>query len=177
MKKIRILSLLLLLASLFQLQAARQRISRDTQLAFVSRDTIEVAEGVELRLTDANPIRNNALIILEGPEAWVYLLEVRPTKVISSYLKSIKLGSELTSLVHRSNCRAEIYRHGCVVIPQNSFYQPLEAFTEPNFGGSSATYGILTYHTDLGAMTGAIRSFKLKRLYGYVGYRSRRDRF
>ena len=39
----------------FQLQAARQRISRDTQLAFVSRDTIEVAEGVELRLTDANP--------------------------------------------------------------------------------------------------------------------------
>ncbi len=165
MKKIRILSLLLLLVSLFQLQAARQRISRDTQLAFVSRDTIEVADGVELRLTDANPIRNNALIILEGPEAWVYLLEVRPTKVISSYLKSIKLGSELTSLVHRSNCRAEIYRHGCVVIPQNSFYQPLEAFTEPNFGGSSATYGILTYHTDLGAMTGAIRSFKLKKGY------------
>ena len=165
MNKKIIFSTLFILASLTGLQAARQRIIENTQLAFVSQDTIEVAEGVELRLTDTNPLRNNALIILEGPESWVYLLEVRPSKVISTYLKSIKLSSELASLVHRSNCRVEIYRHGSVVIPQNSFYKPFEAFSEADFGGSSESYGILTYHTNLGAMTGAIRSFKLKKGY------------
>ncbi|MFA5470161.1 MAG: hypothetical protein WC230_05600, partial [Bacteroidales bacterium] len=84
MNKKIIFSTLLILASLTGLQAARQVISEDTQLAFVSQDTLEVAEGVELRLTDTNPLRNNALIILEGPESWVYLLEVRPSKVIST---------------------------------------------------------------------------------------------
>ncbi|MDD2560347.1 MAG: hypothetical protein PHE04_06750, partial [Bacteroidales bacterium] len=165
MNKVYIFGMLLILATLIPTQAARQRISENTQLAYVSQDTIELADGVELRLTDANPIRDNALIILEGPESWVYLLEVRPTKVISSYLRYIKLGTELASLVHRSNCRAEIYRQGCVVIPQNNFYKPFEAFSETDFGGSSESYGILTYHTNLGAMTGAIRSFKLKKGY------------
>ncbi len=165
MNKVYIFGMLLILATLIPTQAARQRISENTQLAYVSQDTIELADGVELRLTDANPIRDNALIILEGPESWVYLLEVRPTKVISSYLRYIKLGTELASLVHRSNCRGEIYRQGCVVIPQNNFYKPFEAFSETDFGGSSESYGILTYHTNLGAMTGAIRSFKLKKGY------------
>lgn len=144
--------------------AASYRLTENTTMDFLSDDTLCIADGVEVHLTADVPLKNKALVYLEGEEAWLYLDNVRPMTAVGTYYPYLRM-KDSSRLSNRINCRAEIYRHGTVVIPQASTYQPLEMFTETNYGGESQKFGTFTIHNRLEKFQSAFRSFKLKKGY------------
>ncbi len=126
-----------------------------------SDSEIVIEDKSELRLSGSTPLVNST-VNLKTETSWLYFLNLTPTQVISKYLKNIKING--VSALKDNNVRVEIYVQGAVVIPHPSNYQPLEAFTDKSFQGTSKKYGI-DYHKNLGEMDGKIRSFKLKKGY------------
>ena len=153
------------------------------QSSFAQTQTLNVTGGVqsygslnntavtmtgksELHVTGANNPIAGSNINLASPDAWFWLDNVRPQTVADSYLGQFKVNG--AAAVRGANVRVVQYALGTVIIPQAPSFQPLEAFSEPNFGGDSKKFGQYTYYNTaaaLGALNRNIRSFKLKRGY------------
>lgn len=123
---------------------------------------VYIKDNSELHLTSASPL-SNSNVYLETIDSWLYLTNLRPSQVVDEWLRYVYVGS--APAVLNENVRVEIYRHGTVIIPHPKTFKPLEVFTERDFGGTSASYEINTYHNNLGDMSAAVRSFKLKKGY------------
>jgi hypothetical protein len=67
--------------------------------------------------------------------------------------------------VYRTNIRVAIYRHGAVVIPQPSTFQPLKLYSGQNFVGDTLKLSQFVFNNTLAAFDNRTRSFKLKRGY------------
>lgn len=145
-----------------------------------SLETINVPEGVmtvdsytnkevvmngktEIHLTSTTPLINS-IIKLNSEDSWLYFDNIRPEKVISTYLSGIYINGMPAS--YRSNCRVAIYLNGAVVIPHASTFTPLTVYTDSNFGGeSNSNYSQFSFNTSLGNFDNKISSFKLKKGY------------
>ena len=138
--------------------------------------TIATVSGkTELHITGSVPL-SNSTVDLQSVDSWLYLDAVKPSTVISQYLKTksitvngdsivLKLGSDVDRATQ--NARIAVYRQGSVIIPYGNLSDKnaLQVFTEPAFGGNSKFYPIYTINTNLGAFNNAIQSFKLKKGY------------
>ncbi|MFO1514658.1 MAG: LamG-like jellyroll fold domain-containing protein [Verrucomicrobiota bacterium] len=85
---------------------------------------------------------------------------------MSTYLGQLRVGG--AAAVADGNVR--VVQHGAmgtVVIPQSPTFQPLQVFSGPHFTGTAMSLSQYIYYrtTQLGALSGKISSFKLKRGY------------
>jgi len=128
--------------------------------------TVNMSGACELRVTNTTTPILGCTINLTGPDAWLFLTGIKPSAVASGYMGQIRING--TGAVVDVNCRVVQYGlSGAVIIPHASTFQPLQVFSEPNFTGTSASYGQYVYYTGtgLGVMDQNISSFKLKRGY------------
>jgi hypothetical protein len=118
----------------------------------------------ELHLTGSSPL-SGCQIHLNSPDVWLFLEQVKPSVVASTYLGQVKISG--ADAVLNGNVRVVEYAAGAVIIPHPPSFQPLRVFTGENFTGSSAALGQYTAYdtSSLGSMANAIRSFILKRGY------------
>lgn len=131
----------------------------------LSSTVVTMTGRSELHLTSAaNPIPGTQ-INLDSSDAWLFLLNIPPSTVTSTYLGQVQVNG--AAAVSGSNVRVVQYAVGTAVIPHTPTYTPLEVFSGNHLTGNSTQLGLYTYYTDsgLGAMDNAISSFRLKRGY------------
>lgn len=77
-------------------------------------DVINLTEAVDYTITSSNtPFATTGSIDIQNPDAAVVFENIRPSVVISRYLKKITANG--TALVNGTNARVSIYRHGTIV--------------------------------------------------------------
>jgi len=128
--------------------------------------TVTLSNRCELWVTNSATPLSGCIINLNSVDAWLFLPGVKPSVVVSTYLGQVRVSG--AGAVADNNVR--VVQHGSVgtvVIPHSALFQPLQVFSGPNFTGASSSLSQYNYYkgTGLGAMNGAISSFKLKRGY------------
>lgn len=145
---------------------ARQMVNLNGNLIYLptSFNTDFIASAkMDVHFTgDPLPFANSS-ISLNHPDAWLFIDNIKPSDVISSWQSYVTInGQPLSS----TNARIAMYANGTVIIPYNNTDQQAVTFyTAENYGGSNKTYEIYTFHNNLGAYDNVFRSFKLKRGY------------
>ena len=134
-----------------------------TVSSYTDKDVI-INGKTDLHLTAANNQLINSTVSLNSVDSWLYVDNCRPQFVMDSLLSKISINGQ--PAVYRTNCRVSIYKHGAVVIPQGTNFQPLTVYTDQNFSGdSNSSYSLFVVNGSLGAFDNKIRSFKLKKGY------------
>src|SRR6185436_10648863 len=131
--------------------------------ASLTNTAVNLSGKCELWLTDSiTPLSGGCIINLNSPDAWLFLPGIKPSVAATrAYLNQIKVSG--AAAVADNNVRVVQYgQNGAVVIPHSSTFQPLQAFSQANFGGTSAQYNQYVYYTGtgLGAMDRNIRSLR-----------------
>ena len=139
----------------------------------ITNQNIEISSAKDLHITAGESAIVNSQINLASQDAWLFFDNINPARVLQDYASSIKIFGE--DLAENKNVQIRIYKHGTIVVPQDSLVQPLTIFREQNFGGDSFKCGLNSYYRPdnqqdylskpLGQMNNATRSFKLKRGY------------
>lgn len=119
-------------------------------------EPVEV-NGLDYHIISTTPFENMGRVNLNGRTSWLVFENIRPSKVISSYLGNVTIDGQ--AAVNGANCRVEIWMRGAVVIPIPS-EAPFVAST--NDGTFSVGVGNTS---DLGENSNKARSFTLKRGY------------
>ncbi len=133
--------------------------------ASLTSTTVNMSGRCELWVTNAATPLSGCTINLNSIDAWLFLPNVKPSVVASTYLGQMRVSG--ASAVADSNVRVVQYgQNGAVVIPQASTFQPLTVFTGAEFTGAATSYSQWTYYT--GTAYTNISSFKLKRGYQAV---------
>ena len=134
-----------------------------TVSSYTDKDVI-INGKTDLHLTAANNQLINSTVSLNSVDSWLYVDNCRPQFVMDSLLSKISINGQPT--VYRTNCRVSIFKHGAVIIPQGTNFQPLTVYTDQNFSGdSNSSYSLFVANGSLGAFDNNIRSFKLKKGY------------
>ena len=131
----------------------------------IRTDELVLDSAVDYHVTSATPMVESQRIQLNHEDAWLILENVRPSKVVSTYLKNITINGVAAS--NGNNCRVVIYLDGAVVIPQNqTSYLPFIGYSENGLTGDSYNFFVgKTALTDTDEANNRIRSFILKRGY------------
>ena len=119
-------------------------------------EPVEV-NGLDYHVISSTPFENFGHVNLVGRTSWLVFENIRPSKVINSYLSNVSIDGQ--PAVNGSNCRVEIWLRGAVVIPTPS-EAPFVATTDE--GTFSVDVGNTT---DLNGNSNKARSFTLKRGY------------
>lgn len=130
----------------------------------LTNTTVTMSGPAELWLTAATTPLPGSTVHLNSNDAWLFLPNIRPSTVASTYLPQLRVSGFAAS---GSNVRVVSHGMGSVVIPHPPNFRPLEVFVSPNFGGSSAMLNQYTAYNDtsLAGFANNISSFKLKRGY------------
>lgn len=133
--------------------------------SYLYNASISVSGKTSLHLTAMTAPYANTEVSLSGDDAWLYFDYVKPSKVISDYLSTVKIDGQ--TAVNGENCRVAVWANGAVVIPNGLAYdkKALVAYDGENFTGNSKEFEINTYHNQLGEWDNKIRSFKLRKGY------------
>ena len=124
--------------------------------------TVTMQGKSELYLnSETNPLINST-IDLQSTDSWVYFENIKPSLVISSFLTYITINGEKST--DKKNVRVSKYKHGTVVIPHSSTFQPLTIYTQPDFEGDSKGLAVSRY-TSLDDFDRKTASFQLKKGY------------
>lgn len=137
----------------------------NVQQGFLYNSDVTVSGKTNLHLTaDGTPF-TDVTFHLQGDDAWLYIDNVKPSKVIANYLDYVKVNGQ--AAVKEENCRITMWANGTVIIPNGQAYdkKALVAYDGENFTGNSKEFEIDTYHNNLGEWDNKIRSFKLKKGY------------
>lgn len=130
-----------------------------------SHTNFSISGDTDMHLTGPYSPLIDSYVALNSNDSWLYFDNIKPSIVISDWLDKVTVNG--TTAVNGTNVRIAIYKNGTVVIPNGNqtSEEALEVFTQTNYGGSSTTYEIETYHNNLGSFDNAIKSFKLKKGY------------
>lgn len=135
------------------------------QQGYLFNSDVTVSGKTNLHLTaDGTPF-TDAIFHLQGDDAWLYIDNVKPSKVIANYLDNVKVNGQAAE--NNQNCRITMWANGTVIIPNGQAYdkKALVAYDGENFTGNSKEFEIDIYHNNLGEWDNKIRSFKLKKGY------------
>ncbi len=141
-------------------------INGDVRKVATLASTVATLTGkAELHVSDATDPIAGSIIHLDSPDAWFFTTNIPPSRVVSTFLSRLRVNGAAAAL--NANVRVVQYGPGAVVIPHAPDFAPLEVFDGRTFTGQSKLLRQYTYHdaTSLGALKGAISSFKLKRGY------------
>lgn len=137
----------------------------DVSRGFFFNTTATVSGKTNLHLTAEQTPFEGSTIDLQGDDAWLYFDYVKPSRVISNWLESVKINGSKAE--NGKNCRVTIWTNGAVIIPNGPAYDKcaLVAYKGENFTGDKKEFEINTYHNNLADWDNNIRSFKLKKGY------------
>ena len=133
-------------------------------------DVVNLTEAVDYTITSSNaPFATTGSIDIQNPDAAVVFENIRPSVVISRYLKKITANG--TALVNGTNARVSIYRHGTIVFAHSDnknadgtpFY-PVVMCSDDNCTQVIGSYNNTSRNIS-GPWKDAARSFILKRGY------------
>lgn len=156
--------LALLGTSMMQAANKTNTVDQVTQAVTVSADEDYV-------ITSSTPFATAGSVNITNTEhAVVIIKSIRPSKVISSWLKNhVYINGQ--QAVDGQNCQVKMYASGAIVMPYAKDIRPLTVFSEQNFEGTSVNaFGLENDGGFMNTLTEAklnnkIRSFKLKRGY------------
>lgn len=131
----------------------------------IRTDELVLDSAIDYHVTSSTPMAETQTVKLNHEDAWLIFENVRPSKVVSTYLKNITING--VKATNGSNCRVVIYLDGAVVIPQNQTnYLPFIGYSENGLTGDNYNFfvgkNVLTSSDDA---NNRIRSFILKRGY------------
>lgn len=141
-------------------------INNDSQTFATLASTVVTMTGrSELRITGASAPLTGSTIHLNSSDSWLFMTNIRPSVVSSTYLSQIRVNG--AAAVLNTNCRMVQYADGTVIIPHLPSYSPLQVFSGSHFTGTSLSLQNYTTYNDasLGVLANNISSFKLKRGY------------
>lgn len=141
-------------------------LNNDVQkFATLANTTATLTGKAELHVSNAADPIAGSVIHLNSPDAWLFLTNIAPSRVVSTFLSRVRVNG--AAAVLDSNVRVVQYEMGAVVIPHGPDFSPMEVFDGRSFTGPSKQLRLYTYYNDtnLGALKTAISSFKLKRGY------------
>lgn len=121
---------------------------------------MELSGEIDLHLVSKTKPIDGGSINITSDKAWVIFDEIRPSNVISTYLKYIKVNG--VRAANGQNVRVAIYLDGAAVIPYASSLKPMQGYTQENFEGDEYTFGVGN-SSNLGGKSNMIRSLKLRR--------------
>lgn len=128
--------------------------------------SVTVSTETDYHITNAaEPFGMAGSIDITNENAVVIFDNIKPSKVISTYLANIYVNGQ--PAVNDENVRVCIYTNGACVYPhKGTGYTPLTVYTEKDYAGESkGDFTPNTYYKSLGDFDNAIKSFKLKRGY------------
>ncbi len=133
-------------------------------------ESVSVTTNTDYIITDETPFTvAGSVDIVNTEHAVVIIKKIKPSKVISTWLKYIYINGE--KAVNNTNCQVKMYDRGAIIFPYKSSIQPLTCYTEKNFGGTACsdysegeTGGYMKSLTSAN-LNNQIHSFKLKRGY------------
>ncbi len=138
-------------------------ITNDQNVGAYSKSQLTLSGSTSLYLNNAfNPLINTTVDII-SEDARIVFENVDPETVTSSFLNAITING--AAAAENTNITLLGYGAGTAIVTHTSDYEPLEVFTEENFGGTSQLYQIVTPYTDLGTLDNNLKSFKLKKGY------------
>jgi len=146
---------------------------RSLTLDSLADTTVTMSGRSELHLTGSGDPLAGCVIHLNSPDAWLFLRETRPFTFNGSFLGRVRVNGASASTA--TNVRVVQHGLGTVVIPHGPLIQPLTIHGERRFSGNSTSLPLHTYHnnSNLGALAGKVRSFRLKR--GYMATMARNE--
>lgn len=139
-----------------------ETISQDESISVLTGRDIDLTGTAQLHLTSKTPMENST-VNLTGENAWLYFDAVKPTKVVSDYLSSVKIDGVAADIT--TNVRIAEYGAGTVLIPHGieACDKALTVYSGKNFTGDSQAFAIEKHNTVLGKFDNNIRSIKLRR--------------
>lgn len=123
---------------------------------------VTIDEDIDVHLRGNVPVTTTGLLNITNTKAWIIFDHVHPSKVISTYLRYIRLNGR--KVTNGSNVRVAIWLDGAAVIPWTSSETVLTGYTEVGFGGKEVKLRNRNT-TTLGANSNTFRSFVLRRGY------------
>lgn len=132
---------------------------------------VTVSGNIDYVISSTTPfVTGGAVDITDTEHSVVIIQNVKPSKVISAWLKNyVKINGE--TAVNGTNCQVRMYAQGAIILPYDRDIKPLTVYSEQNFTGESCsdfglenTGGYMNTLTDE-KLNNRIRSFRLKRGY------------
>lgn len=131
---------------------------------------VSITTDVDYIITNSTPFTDSGSVdIVNTEHAVVIIQKIKPSKVISSWLKYIYIKGQKAA--DGVNCQVKMYNRGAIVLPYGSAFQPLTCYTGKDFVGTACKVyseghegGYMKTLTDA-TLNNNIRSFKLKRGY------------
>ncbi|MEO8237795.1 MAG: glycosyl hydrolase [Flavobacterium sp.] len=138
-------------------------ITSNLNIGAYAKSNVVLNASASLYLKNAyNPLINST-VNLNSANVRLYFENIKPSEVISSYLKFVSINGALAG--NGINAEVTNYGGGAVVAPYSVDSKPLEVFAAENFGGPSRQYAAVTPHDNLDTFDNTIKSFKLKKGY------------
>lgn len=128
----------------------------------IYKGTMHLDKPIDLHITSQTEPITGSTIYLENNKAWVIFDEVRPSEVISTYLRNFKIGNSTPIL--NTNCRVVIYKEGALVMPWKPADKVFTGYSGEMYSGEEVSLPVGA-HKDLGENNNKIRSFHLMRGY------------
>lgn len=141
----------------------------ETQTAGSVNSTVNITTAIDYKVTSTTPFTSRGSVNIAHDDAVLILANVKPSVVISSWLKYVKINGE--PAVNGVNCQVKMYGSGAIILPYGDSLQPLTCFTEPGFAGNSCkdyslgSDGGYMKTLNKSQLLNSIRSFKLRRGY------------
>ena len=82
--------------------------------------TVTVSGRSVVIITSANNPISGSSINLTSSDSWVYLQNIRPSVVSSTYLSQVRVNG--ATAVAGSNCRVDEYAMGTMIVPQSASF-------------------------------------------------------
>lgn len=131
---------------------------------------VTVSNDVDYIITSTTPFTSGGRVNITNTEhAVVIIKSIRPSKVISSWLKYVSING--VQAVNGTNCQVKMYASGAIIMPYAKDFKPLTVYSGQNFQGTAVNdFGLEHSGGFMNTLTEAkvnnkIRSFKLKRGY------------
>ena len=143
---------------------AETKISSDRSMPSLVNRKVTLSGKTELHVTDAGDPVAGSYFNFGSPDSWLVLDKVPPSKVVAM-MDRIFVDGEPARLEH--NLRITAYGQGAIVIPHGQQFDAMTVFDAKSLAGPSLPLHCHVKYNDasLGAMKGAISSFRLKRGY------------
>ncbi len=134
----------------------------------LQRKIVTVEDEATVRFSGDSNIFDGSIINLSPGNSWIYIENIKPSIVISDYLKHFSINGE--SLSPNTNIRVDRYLKGTVIMTHQPEYDALKIYSGTELSGESLSLGNTNLQTenaahDLGSLNDNIKSFLLKKGY------------
>ncbi len=131
-------------------------------LKMVGDSNRELAEQADYHFLATEDVLSDSYIDIKDEYSWIIFDNIRPSDVISKYLKYIKINGQ--KAVNGTNCRVAIYLHGAVVYTYSPNDIALYGYSGELYSGTEYTFKAGA-NSNMGDADNELNSFILKRGY------------